>query len=62
MRHYPSHRSPAQISAVLAARAPWYTSRVTRWLAALVVFALGFFTGAILFGSFLVISIPGGAL
>ena len=50
MKHYPATRSPAHIAGIEHTRAPVALPRKTALLAAAVIYAAGFFTGAILFG------------
>ena len=55
MKHFPRpDRGPVSFDGLTITRAPWYASRLTRWLAAAVIFATGFFLGAIAFGEVLV--------
>lgn len=55
MKHFPHpDRGPARIDGITVTSSPWHASRLTRVLAAVVLFVAGFFTGAIAFGSALV--------
>lgn len=58
MKHYPAPRGPARIEGLEHTRSPFLCPRPTALLAAAVIFATGFFAGAILFGAALTASLP----